>query len=105
MTRKRILEDPVLLTVIGPVLYLVVWFIVLPIVADTSTRLAVLTLTLITGLYCYSIAHIKRLNAPVWTAFGVLAGFMELGFVPVILVSLIRSKQREVDTPDQAQSK
>lgn len=59
MNRARLSTDPLLTTVIGLVLYVAMWLIVLPAVADTSARLAVLTLALFTGLYCYAMAHLR----------------------------------------------
>lgn len=104
MNRARLSTDPLLTTVIGLVLYVAMWLIVLPAVADTSARLAVLTLALFTGLYCYAMAHLRGRNAPLWATFGVLAGFFELGLVPVLLLGFIRSRHAEADSPEQEHS-
>ena len=104
MNRARLSTDPLLTTVIGLVLYVAMWLIVLPSVADTSARLAVLTLGLFTGLYCYAIAHLKGRNTPLWATFGVLAGFFELGLVPVLLLGFVRSRHMEAGSPEQGPS-
>lgn len=81
MTQTERVQGPLFVAVVGPVLYLVIWLLILPMVADTSTRLAVLTLMLSTGVYCYSIAHLKGRNQAAWAAFGILAGTIELGIL------------------------
>ncbi len=93
-----------LLAVVGPVLYLALWLMVLPLVADLSTRLAVLLLALFTGAYCFAMSHRWGFNAPLWGAFGLLAGFVELGIVPVLLVGLIRSTANWAEAPEKAAS-
>ena len=84
------------LVVIGPMAYVVMWLLVLLHVADLSTRAAVMSLTLLTGLYCFGMARLKHRNAVLWATLGALAGFVELGLLPVVLVGALPSSSGAV---------
>ena len=74
---------------VGPVTYLVAWLILLPAVAELSVKAAVLGLAFLTALYCFLVAREKGRNVAVWTILGLLAGFVELGLVPVVVISAL----------------
>ncbi len=90
------------LLIIGLIAYVVAWLIVLPVLADVSTRAAILSLTLITGFYCFLMAREKGRNMALWTVLGILAGFLELGLIPVLIVSALSSKAVTEDTRNES---
>ena len=86
------------LLIVGLIAYVVAWLIVLPALADVSTRAAILSLSLITGLYCFFMAWEKGRHLALWTVLGTLAGFLELGLIPVLIVSALSHKAVTKDT-------
>ncbi len=69
--------------------YVIAWLLVLPAVADISTRLAIVSLALLTAAYCHLMARRKHRNTVFWSVFGLLAGLLELGVVPVVIISVL----------------
>ena len=90
------------LLIVGPIAYVVVWLLLLPALADVSTRAAILSLTLISGLYCFLMAREKGRNMALWTVLGILAGFLELGLIPVLIVTALSSKAVTEDTRNES---
>ncbi len=83
--------QPRFLVLFGPFAYVVVWLFVLPVVADLSTRVAIMSLTLLTSLYCFGMARTKKRGSLLWSTIGALAGFIELGLLPVLIISALSS--------------
>ena len=90
------------LLIVGPIAYVVVWLLLLPALADVSTRVAILSLSLITGLYCFFMARERGRKLALWTVLGILAGFLELGLIPVLIVSALSSKAVTEDTRNES---
>ena len=86
------------LLVAGPLVYLVVWLAVLPAVADLSKPLAILSLTFLSGVVCFVVAREKGRNPLLWSMLGALAGFVELGLIPVVIISALRFKNDSMGT-------
>ena len=80
--------------VVGPVAYLATWLILLPVVAQVSVPTAVLSLTFLTSLYCFLMEREKKRNETLWSILGLLAGFVELGLVPILVISALSSKHQ-----------
>ena len=79
-------------TFLGPLFYIVVWLFFMPVVAEVSTAAAILSLTLLTGVYCFAVARVNRRNEVLWSILGALAAFVELGLFPVVIISLLSRK-------------
>jgi len=73
--------------VAGPIVYLVLWLAVLPLLADTSPALALAALASASAGWCLVAAAIGGRNPVAWGAAGALLGLFELGVIPVVLVS------------------
>ena len=95
---KTLREDILMLknskyfTLLGPLFYVVVWLFFMPIVAEVSTAAAILSLTLLTGVYCFAVARINLRNEVLWSILGALAAFVEFGLIPVVIISLLPRK-------------
>lgn len=74
------------------VFYVVVWLLVMPLLAEVSARVAVLGLAGLTALFCFVVAHVRHRNKVLWTIFGAIAGFFELGLIVVVLVSTLPTR-------------
>ena len=86
---------------LGPLAYTVVWLFVLPVVAEVGAALAILSLTLVTGLYCFVVARAKGRNEILWSIFGAVAGFVELGLIPVVIISVLSAKSSAEGNADK----
>ena len=79
------------LAILGPIAYVGVWLLILPVVAEVSVRIAVMGLTFFTAFYCFLIAQLKHRDKVLWGVLGGLAGFVELGLIPVLIISVLSS--------------
>lgn len=80
-------------SLIGPLVYMAVWLGFMQVDADLSERLAVVGLMVVTALYCFAVARSKGRAEALWGAFGAMAAFVELGLIPVVLVSLLAARR------------
>lgn len=89
--RQPMLSQFKVTSLIGPVACVALWLGFMPIVADVSERLAVVGLMVVTALYAP-----ERPCRGVLGGFGAIAAFVELGLIPVVLVSVLAARAREV---------
>ena len=77
---------------LGSFLYLVAWLFVLPAIAEFSTVVAILSLSFLTALYCVVVARMKGRNEVLWGILGAAGGFLEIGIIPVLVISLVSTR-------------
>ena len=80
------------LFLVGSFLYLVAWLFVLPAIAELNVAMAILSLSLLTALYCVVVARVKGRNVVLWGILGAASGFLELGIIPVLVISLVSTR-------------
>jgi hypothetical protein len=84
----------------GPLAYVIVWLFVLPVVAELSTAAAVLSLMVVSSAYCYLMAREKGRNGVLWSILGGVGGFVELGVIPVVIISALSYRNTVANKTD-----